>query len=218
MDIGKTRKRKQPERYGKLVLDFTSKSDEFEPFTDNSFDDKTYEPEKSNDVNLHHTGGTDDGLSMNSAGENIDSGHRIQSNNHGFHDNSINFDAEFDAITSAKRVTEFDQTDSANKDSPNRVFASQKLTLHEFPSQDGFQTKVLHQLQQILTRIGVIEDSLIRNGGLISVKIENDKQAPFKEWTSFAKTKELPFKTVDAFIAFEDTLDEKSMKEAVSIQ
>lgn len=126
--------------------------------------------------------------------------------------NLLDFDSEFDKINSPQpRATETE---------PVRVIVDHSS--HSSPeSPSPFEAKVLNQLEiltnfskEILLRYKVIEDSLIKSGSLTSIKASKLNQNDEFNW--FIKSKKMPFVTVEAFQAFEDSLDEKSMQNAVS--
>lgn len=196
--VSNSRVRKPPDRFGDAVYDLSLQSEEKETFTDDSVADETYTPE------LNRTGFQNDSSSL---------------------DISLYFDKDFEKI---------DQMNQELDMNPN---TNENLVAHDQPSATNpsepcasettsiFQQTVLEQLKiltensiQIKVRIATIEESLIKNGTMISVAGGpiNKTASTFEKFHSFMKAKNLPVKTVEAFKEFENNLNEESTVEAVS--
>lgn len=216
--VTNNRIRRKPVRYGDGVCNSSAHSEENELYADNSFDDETYAPnvgaricsvnmEPSNDARSV----SNDSICFDNEFEQIELVNKSQSNGH----LTVSHETGLQTIQNALQV----RHNSGNE--------STDLNHVESPSENGttFQLKVLEQLQilsdstiQILARIVAIEECLLKNGTLISVQTGSVKreQSHLEEFHSFAEKKQLPFKTVEDFKAFESSLDDKSMEEAVS--
>lgn len=90
-----------------------------------------------------------------------------------------------------------------------------------------FQLKVLEQLElltkntvQVLTRIATIEESLLKNGAMTSVRIDLEdvyEDNELRMYRFFVESNQIPFKTVNDFKAFEKILDGDYRTKAVSL-
>lgn len=200
------RLRKQPVRFGEAAQNISSLSDENEPFADNSFDDETYTPEIENQVNSS-----------------------INSDQEDDRTNLVCFDVDFERIQSETQqsgnILDAVQVNSSNSETESND--SNNNSKNEY----DFQLKVLEQFQmlktlyvsaqssttQILARIATIEESLMKNGTLISVQNSLDeKQRAIDAFNQFTEINRLPIKTVDDFKAFEENLGKMPIEKAVS--
>lgn len=190
-----SRNRKKPIRYGESVFNLSSDSDVEEPF---SADCSFYEPNNES----HHEASV--------SSEEVD----LVAD--------INFNDEFDKI---HELSNGMGSQSIQKSKQNRENTALNENVDSDPSEPSqskksdFQSKVLEKLQllsdnstQILTRISIIEDSLLKNGTLVSLNVD-DKLSDY--FHSFAKSNNLPVRTIESFDQFEKSLNDTSMEEAV---
>lgn len=71
---------------------------------------------------------------------------------------------------------------------------------------------------EILTRLAVIEESLLKSGNLITVKTEEVERQAFSKYHTFVKSNSFPMKSINEFKNFENKLiDDKFEKEAVRL-
>lgn len=186
MDQSK-RKRLQTVRFGKSAsLNISDSTDE--PYADNSLDDMNFTPPKKKP--------------------------KCVSNSDDYNDiDVIDLNEQFDKIKGSEFTSEvltnhtFGDTDDKSDIENDRVHAqSIKSTLHEL-----FRNTV-----EILTRVSVIEESLIKNKILTTIKIDKDFDQR-EQFQSFAASYKLPFTSIEDVISFEEKLaDGKFVKQAVS--
>lgn len=186
-----TRLKKKPERYGETVNNLSAQSGESESVADDSVEDKSYSPDS--DVRNSTT---------------------FQSDISSITDCSMNFESQFEKVD--ENFILESTSNSIQKVSTNRTNSEHQL------NDASFQLEVLNQLKmlnnrtiQILARIGVIEDSLIKSGRIVSVQKEEEKNNEFAIFNDYAESKKMPFKTVTEFKEFENSLSTKSMENAV---
>lgn len=195
---------KKPERYGVALFDISNGSEEKELFSDDSVADENYSPEKDKTEKKN-----------NSSSSLVDLNDSVK---------LIDFDIEFDKINDATS----NQSNEARASEPQPVKSAAQLDSYlndegsSVPALTSFESKVLNQLQfltditkQMFARSAVIEESLLKNGTLASVKVKNSLNQHDK-FHLFIKSSNMPFKTVDAFKAFEESLNEESIQNAVS--
>lgn len=200
--------RKQPQRYGDTVMDLSGQSTGSEPFADNSFDDKTYSPHsEGHKSNSSHS---DSSSIANGNGSVV----------------VMEFDEQFEKIeenSKCKAAAVSQNQQLSPKPSTSRS-AAERLTSSP---ECSFQSETLNYLKMIQSyvtskfnelspRIAAIEESLIKNGSLISVKKEAESNEELAIFSIFAESKQMPMKTVEEFKNFENSLDEMNMKTAVS--
>lgn len=198
----KNRIRKKTERFGETcAIDTSDTSGTEDPYIDNSLDDKSYAPNESE---------------KSSASSNLN-------------DSQMNFDRQFDEIdrnskqncisTIEERVIAEQTADSSSPPEPIAgEFACRTNT-------NSFQSAVLEQLKlinrsnnEILTRLCVVEESLIKNGQMISLKREESEEvSDFEIFDRYVSMNKMPFKNVVEVNEFETGLDKRKMDEAVSI-
>lgn len=199
------RSRKKPERYGDTLLSLSSGSEDIEPF---SADTSLYEPEQEKTNSLTEDLSGDENNTRNDF---------IQ---------SINFDDEFEEINQNHvEGSEHNIGSQSIQNNENTLGKSKSGTMDKesLPQEtNDFQLKIFEQLQsindstsQVLVRISAIEESLIRNGTLISVQTSLHKEKPFEKFHSFVKAHNLPIKSVESFGQFEKRLDDDLMEESV---
>lgn len=189
---------KQPERYGTGVLNFSSDSDQCD---DNSFDDKNYTPHKDNAKNYDELSESSESLK------------------------TINFDNDFENIDLAQSNGDQVQADQKSEQQQQQQHTIEQTNVVQLNTQSPFELKVLDRLdalsqlsKEILARYAVIEDSLLKNGMLSTIKKKLNPLNQHDEFNSFAKANAMPFKTIIAFRSFEVSLnDEAMMHTAVSI-
>lgn len=206
MDTTSTkRKQKKVVRYGNAISDELSDFDDNGPLSDDSFTDKNYLPEKNQDEKKNN--------SMSSS-EDLNDSIKM-----------IDFEDEFKKIDCviSHQSNEMDKRDSQ----PVKIVEQLQPNAHlnasgSSKSQTSFESKVLSQLQSLtditkimFARYAVIEESLLKNGMLASVAVKSMTNH-HDEFHSFIKSKKMPFKTIEAFKAFEDSLDGESIENAVS--
>lgn len=203
------RLRKQPVRFGEAAQNISSLSDENEMFADNSFDDETYTPEIENQVNSS-----------------------INSDQEDDRTNLVCFDVDFERIQSETQQSgNILQFMDPVRDNGSTSETESNDSNNNSKNDDDFQLKVLEQFQmlktlyvsaqssttQILARIATIEESLMKNGTLISVQNSLDeKQRAIDAFNQFTEINRLPIKTVDDFKAFEESLGKMPIEKAVS--
>lgn len=192
-----TRNKKKPNRYGNSESSFPTHEEEEEAFTDNSMDDPDFVLEKSSN-------------SVSSDGEpsrkktKIDASSKAQNKNITFEKN--NFDDEFDSIrqtlheNSQLTVSPSGQSTNNIVDSLDGAFIRQQLL------------KLNTNTEQILARITVIEESLMRNGALITVNTNAKRQKALEEFQSFSKLNKLPLKCIEDVKKFESNLLDSEFK------
>lgn len=192
------RKKKKPERYGIVEANLSGQSSE--PFDDDSFDDKSYSP---------HTDEKNQSISSQSGSDHETSSIENSSVQY------VNFDRQFEKI------------DQNSKFEPEATsIAQEHTTFKHLPNElneNSFQTEILNYLKMIHTdfteikiRIGVIEGSLIKDGRIISIKKEAEAKNELALYENYTKSKKMPFKTVDEFKEFDNSLKSNSITEAVS--
>lgn len=189
--------RKKPNRYGQAAINLSVQSEDSDPFADNSLDDELYSPH-SEDRRC---------LSLES---------NEDRNAHNLNYSGLDFESQFDKIDQNTGL------DTAAKSPIQEVIAARENGPNQ-SNESSFGLEILNQLQilnsktdQLLVRMGVIEESLIKSGTIISIHKEEEKNNEFAVFTKYYELKNMPFKTVDAFKAFEKSLDAISMEEAVS--
>lgn len=197
MDKKFNRKRKRPSRFGDNIAISDSSAEEAD-FADNSFDDPNFEISDSKKTRMNDT----------SSGESIT------------FEPEENFDEEFDQTPSSKR-------DEFVADVTESNHSEKELT--SVPSEENdFESRSYQRLQkhlmilqensvEILTRLAVIEESLLKSGNLITVKTAEVERQAFSKYHTFLKSNSLPMKCINEFKNFESKLiDDKFQKEAVS--
>lgn len=196
MDKINNRKRKRPSRFGNNIAISDSSAEE-DDFADNSFDDPNFEiSDKRTRV--------DDTSSRESI----------------TFEQEENFDEEFDQTPSAKREGFVADVTESNH--------SKEVISVPFEKSD-FESRSYRSLQknlmilqensvEILTRLAVIEESLLKSGNLITVKSAEVEKQAFSKYHTFLKSNSLPMKSINEFKNFESKLiDDKFEKEAVSL-
>lgn len=155
------RLRKQPARFGEAAQNISSLSDENEPFADNSFDDETYIPETENQVNSSiNSDQEDDRTNLVCFDE--DSA-QIQSETQ----QSGNILQFMDPVRDNGSTSETESNDSNNNSKNDDDFQSK--VLEQFQMLKTLYVSAQSSTTQILARIATIEESLMKNGTLISV-------------------------------------------------
>lgn len=126
--------------------------------------------------------------------------------------NLLQFDSEFDKI----------ECDISSQSRKARACETPVKSSAQQNSHVTFELKVMSQLQtltniskEILARYAVIEESLIKSGMMSSLKVAN-RMNEHDEFHFYIKSKNMPFKSVEAFKSFESSLDETSMQNGVS--
>lgn len=195
------RKRKIPSRYGEVISDKESSS-ETDIYADNSMDDPDFE------VLNNKKRKTDESISDESLSEEIQQ----------------NFDDEFDQIESMSTPVEKSHTpcDQTVLNNELNLSADQK---HIPSREDGcdahldgqfLRNKLLileENTIQILTRIAVIEKTLIKAGSLVTIQNEETEKKAFEKFYNFSESNNLPMKSLDDIKRFETKLNDKDFKE-----
>lgn len=200
------RNRKQPDRYGENGHDLLEHSNESEPFGDDSMEDKTYslsQEYEKRDTSRSSAENTSRRSTENASTSIAGNASNTTESNH------PNFDDEFEKIQQNSRSEELVE-----------VMTPQVEPVCVESGQTSVQLEILKQLKilnkrtlQITTRIGVIENSMIKNGQLISV--QSDENSQCSKFTEYAMRKNMPFKTPDEFKKFDKCLTANEMEEAV---
>lgn len=194
------RKRKQPSRYGHQTSALNSSSETDEKFADNSMDDPNYDPSEKKRARFSD----------------------VSNDSHSTYEEE-NFDKEFDQI----EVSDANNTNSVNErdhsiQSPTGEGSSlQKSTPAEDSPDSPLDTKyirnmlmVLHENSlQILTRIAVIEDSLLKSDNLITTKTVKTEKNAFAKYYTFSKSHGLPMKSIDEIKEFEKRLSDTEFQD-----
>lgn len=199
------RNRKVTQRYGYIDLDHDSSTqidNSNEPFSDNSFDDSLYAPPPTKRLKKNEFDSDSD--------SSCQSEQRMQKENDKVIDN---FDEYFDSIKKASEnsspennVSEFRQVVEAKNDNSMST---------ELQFLRGMMTNLYKNSIQILTRIGIIEKSMMKNGNLIT--LEENQMDPFHEYNTFIASQKLPLDDLENMKKFEENLtNEIFRKEAVS--
>lgn len=183
------RKRKEPSRYGNSALNPDS-SVESEPFGDNSMEDPDFEVSKSKRPRNELL--SDDSFTIE----------------------EVNFEKEFDEI---QRAT----TSSANKSPDVQENGASSNENYDLPLNATFlrkQLMILHENSlEILTRLAVIEKSLLITGNLITVKSAETERDAFEKYHAFSKSNSLPMKSIEEIKKFEnESVNVEFEEEAVS--
>lgn len=198
--MGKLRNRKSPERFGNPVpstqmnssLDETAK----DPYSDDSFEDELFNPPtKKKKTAILETSTIVETLKL------------------------CNFDEDFEKIESDSKIgnstkLNCDQINGADDGSlmQNDVICQQFTSLDmKFIQQ---QLLSLNQnTAQILARITVIEESLISNGTLMTVKTGMTEKNAFQSYNVFVESNHLPLKSLEDLREFESNLKDDSWNE-----
>lgn len=191
------RKRKLPSRYGNLISNANFSSDVEEVFGDNSMDDPNFEPLENKRQKTSNVESLNDGSSADQE----------------------NFDEEFDKIETVSRSNR-----ALERESVNGTGATEHALLKgdcDSYLDPTFLRKLLMSLHsnslEILTRLGVIEESLLRSGSLITVKTEEARIEAFKKYHDFCTSNNLPMKSIDDVKNFEwKLMGETFVEETVS--
>lgn len=201
MQNNSSRKRKAPSRYGNRatneISESSSESDEL--FGDNSMDDPNFVVSKSKRQRTAENSSSND---ENSSSE------------------EENFDNEFDQIQN--RSSSAESNCSGAKRGPTH--SNKAIDLEKVISNgtgcglDDISIyrvlKIVHENSvSILTRLAVIEDSLLKSGALAPVKAEETKKRAFETYHNFSNSNRLPTKTLTEFKEFEKSLQEKEFQQ-----
>lgn len=197
VEFSKNRNRNKPKRYGMAEMNLSGQSEESEePYNDNSLDDETYSPHSAEQKN---TSSQSDESSVGNSSDMI-----------------MDFNQQFETIEKNPEV----KSPAIPSDQSHTV----AKCLPEKSEESSFQLEVLNQLKilnnrsiEMAMRIGVIEESLIKNGRLISIKKEAEANNEFSLFDDYAKLKKFPCKTVAEFKVYENSLKAENMIEAVRI-
>lgn len=196
------RTRTQTQRFGTASLICDLSGDD-EPFGDNSFDDKDFEPTSKNQKT-------------------------IEENDQSVESSKIdNFDEEFEVIA---RKTQFAPSVVIDelRQSTTDVESSQKHSnqIENLDSLDQADLKALllkciEQLNdlkrgnsQILFRITVIEESMMRNGTLMTIKHESNQIDKFETFNSFINKLNFPLTNISDMNKFEENLQNETTNKA----
>lgn len=188
------RQRKAPKRFGELAANLSFQSEESEPFGDDSVEDATYSPSVEKNTSVRSE--TDSVVSSS----------------------ALNFESQFEKIDQSLKL------ESATKSTNEGISAQICSNQSNVASESSFEAEVLRQLKmlndrsvEMLARVNVIERSMIKNGTLLSIQEQEEKDGKFSVFMEYSASKRMPFKTVTEFREFESGLDSKKpMEEAVS--
>lgn len=193
-----TRKRKLTSRYGDLATTINSSSERDENFADNSMDDPNYDPLKNKR-------------------QRIVEGELLSDDSFTFEEN---FDEEFEQIE-ALHVNIENSVDTHNTPQANQPPSPEDSTPPKADSELTLDTNyfrkmltTLHENSlQILTRIAVIEDSLLKSGNLVTTKKVEAEKTAVEKYYAFSKSHGLPMKTMDEINKFENNLSQAEFEE-----
>lgn len=211
MDTASKRVSKQPNRYGDPIVNLTNETDDTELFDDNSFEDKNYSPEEESIVGQGDT--------SNSSEHSNESDHSNKS------PNLIDFEKDFQELArcSSSQSENLCEEESSIVGTENAAQSNSRPHNSNSQISTSFELAVLDQLkrlndnsEEIKVRFAVLEEVLMKNGMMAKVDVFKNKSDQQDEFNSFVKSNDMPFKTVRAFKAFEDSLDDESTKNAVS--
>lgn len=230
MAKNRTRKRKQTSRYGDLATNMNSTSEMDENYADNSMDDPNYDPSQNKRQKIV----ADDLLSDDSFAfleenfddefDGIESLH-VNSESLVAIDNSTrsNHSPSLEGRAPPKDHSESSLVATDNSTRSNNSSSHENSVHPKDHSESSLDAKyfrkmlmILHENSlQTLTRIAVIEDSLLKSGNLVTTKMFETKA--FSKYYEFSKSNGLPIKTIDEIKKFENHLsDEEFEEKAVS--
>lgn len=195
-----TRKRKQPSRYGDQTTALNLSSETEENFADNSMDDPNYDPSEIKRAKLVNN-----------------------SNDNSFTYGEENFDKEFDQIevSAANNTSSVNERNHSIQSPIDEDLSLQKSTPEEDNPDLPLDTKyirnmfkLLHENSlQILTRIAVIEESLLKSGNLITTKTVKTEKNAFAKFYKFTKSHGLPMNSINEIKQFENDLSDTEFQE-----
>lgn len=207
MQNNSSRKRKAPSRYGNRatneISESSSETDEL--FGDNSMDDPNFEVSKSKRQRTAES---------------------LSSNDENSSSEGENFDNEFDQIRQSRLIQ--NRSSSAESDcsgaergptDSNKAIDLEKVISNgESCELDDLSLRRVLQIVHgnsisILTRLAVIEDSLLKSGDLAPVKAEETKKRAFEMYHNFSNSNRLPTKNLTEFNEFEKSLQEKEFQQ-----
>lgn len=196
-----SRNRKKTQRFGKQLSNLDFSFEEEEEAVDQHSDDETYHPstdDESYQPPKRKRNG-DERREEENIRQNI-SGDPIELSNQ-------NFDNEFDKISNSISEKHTESISDHNLNVVNGCNCSE----HEKMLKSMHENTVT-----ILKRISVIEDTLIKNGTLSTIRGEGFEADPFEHFHSFCTQNGLPLKNLDDMNIFENKLaDEKFKSETV---
>lgn len=231
-----TRVRKPPNRFGEVVQNLSEHSENDDTFGDDSFADESYTPNKDSQrtgkyIFSQSNGSNDDLPCFDEEFEKV----RFESANNASRMERSQGVEPLYVIESGVNSTGRQLTDNATGKPPLQSDESIVDNTpvggisHNILSSDKFNTefqleclrqfkKLNDSAAQILVRITAIEQSLMRDGNLITINTSLEmKPAPFDAFHSFVELNKLPLKTVDDFKSFELSLNDETMENAVII-
>lgn len=197
MDTNHIRKRKRPSRFGNNTAVSESSAEEGD-FADNSFDDPNFEISESKRTRMDDTS-SEESITL---------------------EQEENFDKEFDQTLSVK-LDEFVADVTESNHSKELISVPSEKNDFESRSYQSLQKRLMilqENTVEILTRLAVIEESLLKSGNLITVKTEEFETQAFSKYHTFVKSNSFPMKSINEFKNFENKLiDDKFEKEAVRL-
>lgn len=195
------RKRRAPVRFGNLALNTGISSGEEDYSADNSMEDPNFDASQNKRPRIAGGPSRDESFSFTEE----------------------NFDDEFDSMQSVN--TNNSPTGASSEQPPpsNQPLDECPNDQSDLPLDARFFRKQLMILQEnsleILTRLSVIEESLLKSGQLTTVKEEKKKEKAFAKYHGFVNSNNLPIRTVDDMKKFELSLmDETFEHDMVSLQ
>lgn len=188
------RKRKVATQFRNLSSSISSSS-ESDEFGDNSIDDPNYDPVKNKRQRIGDAPLSDDSFNLDAE----------------------NFDKEFDEIESLHINTENSVNTVPEQSTSIEGDVAISNDSSKLPLDAKYFQRVLLNLHenslQILERISVIEESLIKSGNLITTKMFQSEKTAFAKYHAFSNANRLPMQTLEEVKTFENHLSQSKFQE-----